>query len=140
MIWGILQWKTYWTITSCTVFPVSYNLTRWSTMGNCKNKWILGFIQSYWYNSFCFNFFLLLARIVFHNFHLFESSFTCPGFRASGLALRWYNSCVWQWYKALPISVWYFWDFKYLVHMVLYKMAVAAILNFWFIKWTFMAS
>jgi len=49
LIWGILQWKTYWTITSCAVFEVSYNNTRWSTMGNCKYKSIEGFIQSYWY-------------------------------------------------------------------------------------------
>jgi hypothetical protein len=50
--------------------------------------------------SFCLNFFHLLARKpyleknsiylnkFFHNFHLSESSFTCPGLRASGLARR----------------------------------------------------
>jgi hypothetical protein len=49
---------------------------------------------------FCLNFFHLLApkpnlekfsiysNKFFHNFHLSESSFTCPGLRASGLARR----------------------------------------------------
>ena len=48
----------------------------------------------------CFNLFHLLTQKsnlerfsidsnkFFHNFHLFESSFTCPGLRASGLARR----------------------------------------------------
>ena len=49
LIWGFLQRKTHWTITSCAVFPVSYNLTRWNTIGNCKYKSIEGVIQSYWY-------------------------------------------------------------------------------------------
>ena len=52
------------------------------------------------YSSLCLNFFHLLARKpnlekisiysskFFHNFHLFESSFTCPGLRASGLVRR----------------------------------------------------
>ena len=50
--------------------------------------------------SFCLNYFHLLARKpnieknsiysnkFFHNFHLSESSFTCPRIRASGLAQR----------------------------------------------------
>jgi len=55
------------------------------------------------YHSLCLNFFHLLARKpnlekcsiysnkFFHNFHLSESSFTCPGLRASGLVRRLYN-------------------------------------------------
>ena len=32
--------------------------------------------------------FSIYSNKFFHNFHLFESSFTCPGLRASGLAWR----------------------------------------------------
>jgi len=53
--------------------------------------------------SLCLNFFHVLARKpnlekcsiysnkFFHNFHLSESSFTCPGLQASGLAWRLWN-------------------------------------------------
>ena len=57
-------------------------------------------------HSLCLNFFHLLAQKpniekisidsnkFFHNFHLSESSFTCHGLRASGLAWRLQSNCV----------------------------------------------
>ena len=56
-------------------------------------------------DSLCLNFFHLLARNpnlenvsiysnkFFHNFHLSESSFTCPGLQASGLMQRLQITC-----------------------------------------------
>ena len=52
--------------------------------------------------SRCLNFFTYLPKAkfsiysnkLFHNFHLFESSFTCPGLQASGLAQKlMYGKC-----------------------------------------------
>ena len=55
---------------------------------------------NYLYTRLCLNFFQLLARKLnlekismysnkfFHNFHMSESSFTCPGLQASELAQR----------------------------------------------------
>jgi len=55
-------------------------------------------------NSLCLNFFTYLpesqiykknyiySNKFFHNFHLSESNFTCPGLRASGLARRLCNA------------------------------------------------
>ena len=53
--------------------------------------------NKFWYCSLCHNFFHLLALLAkypiysnkfFHNFHLSESSFTCPCLWASGLARK----------------------------------------------------
>jgi len=69
-------------------------------MSQRQPTWMEVIAVGHIYTNLCLNFFHLLARKpnleklssysnkFFHNFHLSESSFTCPGLRASGLARR----------------------------------------------------
>ena len=69
-------------------------------MSQRQPSWMEVIAVGHIYTSLCLNFVYLLAQKpnleklyiysnkLFHNFHLSESSFTRPGFRASGLAQR----------------------------------------------------